>query len=747
MRNFLLTQLRVIFTLTDHLGQVFGQQVTRPIMITDDHKDKDKKDSAPPSPPTSAENTQLPGHFTFQSGPPAPQCSAGLQQSFSTPNLTAMAQGYGYMQPETMRNTRPFHTFQPNVTSSNNEMSHATSGTLTPQARSRQASPTGTSGPQSKKRKSSGSGRILEQLRMTPMDAAQSSNPGLQGAATVHRTQAPPNRLNRLSHPTGIVGYRTDPPSPSTTGFRSFSDANRSQSMDNFVDPTFSVPASAHASRHSSPPSAIQGNAMGFQQELTQALDFSLQNAQPTSHFGQQRPNSQTIPQLPMQQFPSQGVPNFQPSDPSSPRVKQFPTQGVPNFQPPGPTSPPIQHFPGQGVPNYQPTALSSPRVKQFPTQGVPNFQPPAPPPPPRLRVEEMVPDSGPVGGDTLCVFIGAGFYDELQVFFGNRRVTGVRTRSGLTLSCRSPPGDGPGKVPIRFVHVHAQGLPPTEPDRPLHFEYTGNPNKSPDPDRAQTVPIQDEKPSTDQMGNYGNGMQQWSAGNAAGPYQQQYQHQHQQQQYGFQHQMYTAESGPGYHGRRPGFAETPPSYHDVLAEDDQRILDMKTKSTLRAVGDALMDEKSQEMFDPTTTQTSTFRAASSTEKSHRMERVTIGRGPMSDEQMAKLRAERREKVKGLSSDRKLWAVWVSFFPAVSICTRVDHEWQLTLGCVKQLPILILVMIAMTYDRLPLVWSIICALLGYIKKALLPSINKAAQRSVLYIHDRLVGLERILEVG
>lgn len=408
---------------------------------------------------------------------------------------------------------------------------------------------------------------------------------------------------------------------------------------------------------------------MGYQPDLAQALDYSLRNVQVTDSFGQQHPTSQqprSQPALPQPQLSGQGVPSSYPAPPSIPTI------------------------------------------------------------------EQILPNWGSVNGGNRCAVLGTGFCPGVQVFFGNRAATSVHIRQEGTLTCIAPPSDQPGMVPIHIYLMNPQRLPTPEAE-PMHF-YQYVPASSPDlgQGQGQIVPIQDGTTSPVQPGNYQNGMQQWPAMNGIGQYQQQYpQQQYPQHRYGFTHQRYGSESGPGYaveagpnyhHSRRQSFTETPPSYHDVLAEDDQRKMDMKTSSMLRAVGDALMDQKAQEAFDTTTAAAS---QSTDTKTSYhlaprKMERVTIGRNPVSEEQKAKLRAERRKKVKGLKSDKKLWAVW--------------------------LPILILVVIAMTYDRLPLIWSVICALVGYIKEVLFPSIQHLAERSVGYVQDRIVGM-RLVEVG
>lgn len=52
-------------------------------------------------------------------------------------------------------------------------------------------------------------------------------------------------------------------------------------------------------------------------------------------------------------------------------------------------------------------------------------------------------------------------------------------------------------------------------------------------------------------------------------------------------------------------------------------------------------------------------------------------------------------------------------------------------------------MIAMTYDWLPFMRSVVCALVGYMKEVLFPVMKHAAQRPVEYVHDRFVGMRAI----
>jgi len=621
-----LTSDRVVFTLTDHLGKVFGQQISKPIMITDDHKDKERKDSAPPTPPDPVASTQAPGQFMFSSVPTASQYPAGPQQSYSTPNLMAMANGYGFITPQNYAAPQQYpvtHVPHQNMASASN----VALGILTPQNRSRQASPTRLPEPQQKKRKASVSGRMFEQLRMTPMQSPQAQNGqstaynfcnaantialngnALNGnapngnvlngnalnnnAPNRHINGKAPNRAavaarrpaqnqfictHRFANANHAVGFRTNPPSPLTGGFGALTEANRSQSMGDFSTAIFSAPNSNYQSRSHSP------NADAFssyQPELAQALEQGLRNAEATNGYTHSRPTSQSGP---------------------------------------GPQ------------PNTQAHRSSPPQSQPQPPMAQTALQPPI--------IENIAPGKGSIVGGDLCIFIGRGFRSDLQVLFGDHRATEVRSLAGgETLSCRVPRGDRAGPVKISFVYPNPQRLPSPSIATNHLYTYVDEDSDMSAP-QALSYPIQ--RQSTENSFDCGQASQQYPVGNmlsqwAQGP--------NMHQQSGMPRHTRTHSSGQG-------FTETPPSYHDVLAEDDQRISDLKTRSTLRAVGDALMDRKATELFELPTAEA---------ESSKVMQRLTIGGKSLSREQTEKLRAERNRKVKGLRSDRKLWTVWVS---------------------------------------------------------------------------------------
>ena len=538
----------------------------------------------------------MPGHYNFQSGPAAPQYSTDLQQSCSTPNLPTMAKDPSIVPQQNLLAQRQFAASRTD-SYHDNKVSQATSGTLTPQTRSRQASPSGLQEPQPKKRKASDSGRMLEQLRMTPVQASQTQFPrsptqsfvnGPNGAAVTARrpAQSHLHRSNRSSNSHLGMAYTTNPPSPNHGGFPPFTDANRSQSMGNFSAAIFSTPTSNRQSRAHSPIAGAFTNPVDFQPDLTQALDHSLQNMQATDPYAQQRPTSQPRSDI--------------------------------NGQAQQVTAPQPQHEP----------------IEFFPTSTE------------VLNVEELIPDTGSIEGGTNCVFLGSGFHPNLQVWFGQRRATSVRIRSGTSLTCCIPPGERPGQVAIRFGQQNPQRLPSPSTETTHFYRYVASDRQN---GISHTVRNQSQNPSSEDLFGYSQTFRSYSAENSMSQYSQ---HPNMPQH------RYNSSAGQG-------FTETPPSYRDVLAEDDQRKLDVKTRSTLAAVGEALLDQKASERFETTTTVA---------ESSKVMRHVTIGSHGMSDEEREMLRAERNRKAKGLRSDRKLWSIWVGY--ARNLAHRVHRLTQ-----------------------------------------------------------------------
>lgn len=281
----LLALNRVIFTIKDHENRLVAQAITNSIMITDDHKTH----AAPTSSssghnPNIAENAQLPGDRTFtpvrgfnvSAGPSFGHAPFRLSQS--TNDLQGLRHNFDPL----------FGQAPPNVLPPSQMVSQTTSGTMTPRNLSRQASPSGMSGPSTKKRKASGPGKVPTGLAMTKLETADGHpTPRFPMAAPANLASAA-NTLPYATHnhvPAVAQAERsygatsippqcqTGPPTPNSGDLGYFTQAQRSQSMENLpLQQIFSAPSSAHPSRAPSPTSAsrIHANANALQQSPAQ---------------------------------------------------------------------------------------------------------------------------------------------------------------------------------------------------------------------------------------------------------------------------------------------------------------------------------------------------------------------------------------------------------------------------------------------------------------------------------------------
>ncbi len=124
------------------------------------------------------------------------------------------------------------------------------------------------------------------------------------------------------------------------------------------------------------------------------------------------------------------------------------------------------------------------------------------------------------------------------------------------------------------------------------------------------------------------------------------------------------------------GAASSPPAYDEIYPESSQSDLSDKKTSALRAAGDAYMDRKCEETFDQT-------------KSSSTLETAGLGSTVLTPEQ---LRSAHAMKVKRLRKDRNLFFIWVS-----------HHSWISSSGSLipRQIPLLVLVLVAMLKDRVP----------------------------------------------
>ena len=154
--------------------------------------------------------------------------------------------------------------------------SHTTSTTLTPRNLSRQASPSAQAGPMQKKRKSSGSGKLPDGLTMTRLQTpaehnlvnqswttAAPSNPVSPAvlppySATYSVNENPQERQFSQAPTSRQAQFNTGPPTPNSADQNFFSNANRSQSLENLSQVQYMFSAS-NSTRPSRAPSPITG--------------------------------------------------------------------------------------------------------------------------------------------------------------------------------------------------------------------------------------------------------------------------------------------------------------------------------------------------------------------------------------------------------------------------------------------------------------------------------------------------------
>ncbi|KIW93001.1 uncharacterized protein Z519_06850 [Cladophialophora bantiana CBS 173.52] len=92
--------------------------------------------------------------------------------------------------------------------------------------------------------------------------------------------------------------------------------------------------------------------------------------------------------------------------------------------------------------------------------------------PPPLIH--KLVPAEGSVTGGTEVTLLGNGFYQGLEVMFGDTEATTTTFWGEKCLNCIAPPALQPGVVPVVFKHDHPQysSMPQQSQTRPSLFTY-----------------------------------------------------------------------------------------------------------------------------------------------------------------------------------------------------------------------------------------------------------------------------------
>lgn len=142
-----------------------------------------------------------------------------------------------------------------------------------------------------------------------------------------------------------------------------------------------------------------------------------------------------------------------------------------------------------------------------------------------------------------------------------------------------------------------------------------------------------------------------------------------------------------------------PPAYEEIFPQGD---LDVKRASAIQAAAETVADNKCSELFDVAETVVEAHAESSAMALKRKMpvklEAVRIGqKHVVTREQQDQLRLAHAEKVKRLSRDRNLFFVWVC-------CSVLVFRGQERLIWV-QIPILVLISLAMLYNRVPQAWS------------------------------------------
>lgn len=217
----------VIFTLKDYTGRLIAQEMSDPIMITDDHKTSSVTPITQQSSPEKADQ-------------PTPTTETQDVQSHLAP-------------------TRAF-------TAARSPQASHSPPSLQGRTLSRPASPS--SGGPSKKKKKFNSPRVPNDLAMTRMEPSLPPSEGM-GSFQPHPFMQQDSIFLQAN---GMGPFATNPPTPNTNDQASFNFTNhRSSSLDNMSMPQlYSAPPSNHPSRAPSP-SGIQNSILNQAQAQAQA--------------------------------------------------------------------------------------------------------------------------------------------------------------------------------------------------------------------------------------------------------------------------------------------------------------------------------------------------------------------------------------------------------------------------------------------------------------------------------------------
>lgn len=151
----------------------------------------------------------------------------------------------------------------------------------------------------------------------------------------------------------------------------------------------------------------------------------------------------------------------------------------------------------------------------------------------------------------------------------------------------------------------------------------------------------------------------------------------------------------------------SPPAYEEIYPGPSTSDIDTKTMSVLHAATKASLDQKCVQAFDENPT------SGLSTQKLE--DEVKTSSRSTPNEHHEQLRIAHAKKVKRIRSDRNLFFIWVSHLPFnLPVGMNADKD---------QIPLLVIVVVAMLKNRVPQVWNAAMDGISYIQ-------NRSQDRSV-----------------
>ncbi|KAI9884476.1 MAG: hypothetical protein M1823_003749 [Watsoniomyces obsoletus] len=467
---------RVIFTLKDYRGAVVAQAITTSIMITDDHKTH----PIPPSPtmPSSSTNTltagsnnvgvlstpsnQSQGRTTLATGGGSAPRPAMRSSTFDSGMAVDAALGpprQGPAIPSTATGVSPFRLSHsssdlPSLRSAdvapltpathrpNRHSMHSRRGSFSSRSTSRQASPSAPTGPASKRRKPSREARLPSGLVMTRLD-----DPAAQ-----QQQQPPPQQQQQFPtatagpHPELAIDTTSTVPSPYGPP-----EGMHMMSPEFFPTASGGMPRGSHY--HTGPPTPNRSyfspdQAIGYPgvapipPQAFSAPTSAHHSRAPSPSTGF-RPTALTLQQAQIAQAISNGL--AQNGVTSNGHYHHHPHHPHHSHRTNGPVSIPLPMDPNR---------------------------------PPRIH--RLIADEGPKSGGIEVACVGEGFYQGLEVIFGNIPATTTTFWNEQLLVLLLPPSPQAGVVTVRFRHElvangSANGSPPPisgGPGHPVVFRY-----------------------------------------------------------------------------------------------------------------------------------------------------------------------------------------------------------------------------------------------------------------------------------